>query len=223
MEGLKKQHATLEFESPTSIFMVGPSGSGKTVLTKHLLEQADGMFQTPPSSIFFCYSIWQPLYSEMQQSASSVLFHKGLPTMDQINEWGSEQGHKLLVFDDLMIEAADSMALVHILCVGSHHHNITILHLLQNTFLKSKSMRTASLSVHYFILMKTKRDLLQINTLGRKIFPGKLKYFMDASNKSTSKPFGYLVLDLSLKSDEQYQLRTNILPGQNPIVYLPEK
>ncbi|CAG2245142.1 unnamed protein product [Mytilus edulis] len=107
MEGLKKQHATLKFESPTSIFMVGPSGSGKTMLTKHLLEQADGMFQTPPSSIFFCYSIWQPLYSEMQQSVSSILFHKGLPTMDQINEWGSEQGHKLLVFDDLMMEAAD--------------------------------------------------------------------------------------------------------------------
>lgn len=48
-------------------------------------------------------------------------------------------------------------------------------------------MRTASLNCHYFILMANKRDTLQINALGRQIFPGQLKFFIQSFTLATPK------------------------------------
>ena len=75
------------------------------------------------------------------------------------------------------MDAANSDEIVHLMCVGSHHHQLTVIHILQNLFQKGKFMRTASLNCHYFILMANKRDTLQINTLGRQVFPGQLQFF----------------------------------------------
>lgn len=66
------------------------------------------------------------------------------------------------------------------------------------------------------------RDQLQIRTLGRQIFPGQYPYFTDAYHKAAASKYAYLVIDLSPHaSDPSYKLRTNILPGQLPTVYLP--
>ena len=146
-----KRESLLKFESPTSIFLVSPSSSGKTVLAKNILKHSDGMFRIPPSKIFYCYSIWQNLYSDMQNEISNIHFHKGLPSMETLTEWGSLTGHKMLVLDDLMTEAADSSEIVHLMCVRSHHHQITVIHILQNVFHQGKSMRSASVNAHYFI------------------------------------------------------------------------
>lgn len=185
----------IKFESPTSIFIVGPSGSGKTVLVKNMLTKADGIFKIPPVQIYFCYSVWQPIYDEMKQHIVNIHFVKGLPSMDELNDWGSNKEHKIICFDDMMMEMCDREELSHMFCVGSHHFNFTVIHILQNVFQKGKAMRSASLSCHYFILFSTKRDVLQIQTLGRQIFPGKVKYFIDAYTKATLLPHSYLLVD----------------------------
>ena len=128
-----------------------------------------------------------------------------------------------MVLDDLMMDAANSDEVVHLMCVGSHHHNITVIHILQNLFQKGKSMRTASINCHYFILMANKRDTMQINTLGRQVFPGQLKFFIRSYELATQKNVSYLLLDLCPRSEKYYQLRTNILPGESTIVYQPIK
>ena len=92
--------------------------------------------------------------------------------------------------------------------------------MVQNLF--ADGIRCISLNTHYFILLKTLRDQLQIRTLGKQIFPGQLPYFMDAYHKATAPKYTYLVIDPSPHaSDPSYKLRTNILPGQLPTVYLP--
>ena len=87
---MQDSHTTLKFESPTSIFFVGPSGSGKTALAtkkkKIKIENVKRLFSTPPSSVFFCYSILQESYTKMQQSIPNIVFYKGPPNMDQLNE-----------------------------------------------------------------------------------------------------------------------------------------
>jgi hypothetical protein len=45
-------------------------------------------------------------------------------------EWGEIMGHKIVVLDDLMMDAADSDGIVHLMCAGSHHHQITVIHIL---------------------------------------------------------------------------------------------
>jgi hypothetical protein len=139
--------------------------------------------------------------------------------MEELGEWGEQKGHKIVVLVDLMMDAADSLEIAHMTCVGSHHYNMTVIHLLQNGFQKGKSMRTASLNCHYFILFRSYRDVLQIQTLGKQIFPGQLKYFMDVYNKATTQKYSYLLIDLNPHTDKTYQLRTNILPGQFPTIY----
>jgi hypothetical protein len=56
-------------------------------------------------------------------------------------------------------------------------------------------MRTASLNCHYLILMANKRDTLQINTLGRQVFPGQLKIVMRSFELATQEKCSYLLLD----------------------------
>ena len=219
MEGWWQNESLLKFETPTSMFIVGPNNSGKTFFIKRLLEMSSGMFKTPPSRIYFCFSVWQELYDQMSKNVPNIHFHKGLPSMEELGEWGEQKGHKIVVLDDLMMDAADSLEIAHMMCVGSHHYNMTVIHLLQNVFQKGKSMRTASLNCHYFILFRSYRDVLQIQTLGKQIFPGQLKYFMDVYNKATTQKYSYLLIDLNPHTDKTYQLRTNILPGQFPTIY----
>jgi hypothetical protein len=71
--------------------------------------------------------------------------------------------------------------------------------------------------------MANKRDTLQINTLGRQVFPGQLKIFMRSFELATQEKFSYLLLDWCSRSEKSYQLRTNILPGESTIVYHPIK
>ena len=157
----------------------------------------------------------------MRNEIPNIVFHKGLPSTDQLKEWGEQTGHKIVVFDDMIFECSESEQLAHITCVGSHHYDISLIHLLQNAFQKGKSMRTASLNCHYFVLFRSFRDVLQIQTLGKQMFPGKTRYFMDAYHKATKQKFSSLLVDIHPHTDKTYQLRTNILPGQFPIIYQP--
>lgn len=215
------KESLLKFQSPTSIFIVGPSNSGKTVYTKNLLQNAEGMFQIPPSRIFYCYGVWQPIYDDMKKSIKNIEFYKGLPNMEAINEWGALGGHKILIFDDLMMAAENSTELLHLMTIGCHHFSISVIHILHNCFNKGKVMRSASLNCHYFILFRNYRDQLQVQALGKQIFPGKLKYFMDAYNRATLVKFRPLIIDLNPHTDKTYQLTTNRGVGQTPIVYKP--
>ncbi|CAG2217198.1 unnamed protein product [Mytilus edulis] len=63
------------------------------------------------------------------------------------------------------------------------------------------------------------KDQLQIQTLGRQIFPGQSKYFLDAYKKATSVAYRPLIIDLNPHTDKTYQLTTDRGVGQTPIVY----
>ena len=211
----------LKIESPTSIIIAAPSGSGKTELAKQILLHADGIFKQKPSKIMFCYNAWQKTYDDIQSQLPNIVFWKGIPSQEDFDYWATSNDHKILLLDDLMLETANKSSLADLFCVGSHHCNITVIYMIQNLY--QKGIRTISLNCHYFILFRNNRDQLQIQNFGRQVFPGKLKFFMNAYDRATSKPYGYLLIDLSPHSDRNYQLRSNILPGQDTVVYQPAK
>ena len=75
-------------------------------------------------------------------------------------------------------------------------------------------MRNISLNAHYIVLFKWPRDGQQISILARQVKLGRVQEFMKSYDKATSRPHGYLMLDLKLTTDDEQRLKNNILPGE---------
>ncbi len=69
-----------------------------------------------------------------------------------------------------------------------HHKSFSIILITQNLFFQGKTSRTITLNTHYIILYKNPRDAMQIMVLGRQIFPGNTKYFMECYQDATNHP-----------------------------------
>ena len=203
---------TLKMQHPFTALISGPSGSGKTQFTLKLIRCGDKLVTPPPQEIVWCYGVYQDVFAKM----SNVRFIEGLPDINEFD--GSKR--LLLVIDDLMHEANEKVA--QIFTKGSHHKNISVLFLTQNIFHSSKHNRTMNLNSHYIVLFKNPRDIGQVAILGRQMFP-KPKFFEEAFKDATSRPYGYLFIDLKPNTDEQLRVRTNIFEDEAPqYVYLPK-
>ena len=205
------------FESPTTLMLAGPTQSGKSYWVKRLLSHKNVMFKTSPNKVVYAYGARQAMFGEMQD----VTFHSGLPSRENIEEWTKDGQHMLLILDDVMQEACSSSDIMALFTIHCHHRNITVLFLTQSIFPPGKCARTISLNCHYIVIFKTKRDKLQVQTIGTQIFPGQKAYFMDAYQNATSEAYGYLVCDLHPGTDKKYQLRTHIFPDEDTWVYSP--
>jgi len=76
-----------------------------------------------------------------------------------------------------------------------------------------------TLNAHYLLLCKNRRDMSQINHLGRQLYPRNLKFFQEVYEDATKKPYSYLLVDLHSDTPENMRLRTQILPNQTQYVY----
>jgi hypothetical protein len=208
------------FKSPNIITVVGATSSGKTTFVNKLLDSSDIMFTVPPNKILYCYSCYQPLYDKMMESIPILSFYEGIPTEEDIRKLGSHNGHKLIILDDLMTKVTSSPVILDLFCQYSHHLNISVIFITQNIFHGGKCSRSLNLNSHYYILFKNKRDINQIKTLGRQLFPGKGDTLLHSYSDATSKPYGYLLVDLHPKSDETYMMRTQIFPNEDMILYM---
>ena len=102
----------------------------------------------------------------------------------------------LIVIDDLMHGAVKDTALLSAFTEGSHHNNISVVFMMQNIFHKGTHARTMSINTQYMVLFKSSRDQQQIETLARQIFGKDHSRFLKFYHEQTSKPFGYVILDL---------------------------
>ena len=223
---VNEEGAVLKIPSPATIIVAGPSGCGKSTLVYKILKHARGMFAKLPHQIIFCYNIYQQeLYNQLEKDVENLRFFQGLPEKSDLESWGSDQHHSVLVLDDLMAQCSSSQDISDLFTIFSHHMNFTVFFLIQNLFSYGKQFRTISLNAHQFFLFNNPRDLLQIKIFAKQCFPQETKYFMDSYKRAvSSRKYGYLVVDLTptISGEEYlYRLRTNILPGETTIVYLP--
>ena len=126
-----------------------------------------------------------------------------------------------------MQEMSKDDRLIQLFTVGAHHWKLSVVHITQSLF--HGGNRTARINAHYFVLLKSNSDRLQILNFGKQLFPGQTKYFLDAYNDAISlNQYGYLLVDCSPTADENSRLVTNIFPdetdGQQYVVtYLPQQ
>ncbi|WAR26050.1 hypothetical protein MAR_011754 [Mya arenaria] len=105
--------STVKLEANSTAQVIGPSNVGKSTFVYQLLKHTDGAFTKPIKAIYYCYSVYQPLFADMKKAIPHMTFYEGLPTKTELETWHmNEPREKILVIDDLMIESAKSKAVL---------------------------------------------------------------------------------------------------------------
>lgn len=204
----------LPFKHPFTCIVSGPTQCGKTTFIMKLISNTQTIIEPPPERIVYCYGEYQHTFDSVRDR---VEFHEGLPDVRQFDG----RSRTLLILDDLMAEADDSVA--NVFTKISHHRDVSVIFLTQNLFHKNKHMRTISLNAHYLVLFKNPRDVTQFATLARQMYSKNWHFAVEAFNDATSQPHSYLLIDLKSNTDEQYRLRTNIFPDEQTFVYVSKR
>ena len=206
------------FQHPFTAVLAGPTGSGKTEFIKRFLQHIHAVVTPNIQEIIFCYGEWQPAYQIMKTFPLNITFVEGLPDSD-----GLKPGvRKLIIIDDLMAETDERVT--RLFTKGSHHKNISVIHILQNLFSKNKEQRNINLNSHYMILFKNPRDGSSIVNLAKQMYPNNVRVMQDAYKVATSEPFSYLLVDLKQNTPEHLRLRADIFQDRGKqTVYIPRK
>ena len=75
-----------------------------------------------------------------------------------------------------------------------------------------------SLNTQYLVLFKNPRDQQQVAVLARQMYPDKSKYFLHKFQEATSKPYGYLFIDLKQETPDDKRLKTNVIKGGDDVM-----
>ena len=207
-------------QHPFTCCCAGMTGSGKTKWVQKLLLGKEQTIHGSPENIVWCYGEYQPIYTKLLTHFPHLKFIKGFPA--NIDDVIDSTRRNLIIIDDLMSEVGNDQRVTALFTKGSHHKNLSVILILQNLFHQSKEMRTISLNSHYLVIFRNPRDKSQINHLGKQMYPGNMKFLQQSYNDATSKPYGYLLVDLKPDTPEEIRLRTNIFPGETTLVYVPK-
>lgn len=203
------------FLHPFTCIISGPTMCGKTFLLKEILINRHVLIKPSPDRIIFCYKAWQKSYEDFKNSIPGIEFNDGIIDMDSLNQ----NVNNLVIFDDLMSECIKSESVLNLFTVGSHHKNTGVFFITQNIFSKGKYARDISLNANYLIIFYNPRDQMQFNILARQMYPNNSKFLIESFNDATSKPHGYLFLDLKQSTQVKNRIQTGILPNQLRIIY----
>ena len=101
-----QKYQWFRFEHPFTSMIAGMTGSGKTASVRSLLQKASETIYPPSERIVWCYSQWQPAYTEMLVAMPHMEFVKGIPTALEQDSYFDVNKRNLIVFDDQMIDAS---------------------------------------------------------------------------------------------------------------------
>ena len=200
------------FRDPARIIVAGFSNSGKTHLVTKLITKYSNSF----SKIFISGVNYHPLQED------PILRFKLIVSKDIVDPLARiKPGDKvLLILDDIYLKAMQSQTVVDAFIKG-RHSKLSVVMITQNLFMKGPYARDISLNTTHFILLQM-RDLGQVECLARQIYgkkraPDVVEIYKQAVLK---RAFGYLLLDLSIKTPRELQFRSNIA-GEPPceVVY----
>ncbi|CAB0043568.1 unnamed protein product, partial [Trichogramma brassicae] len=203
---------------PWTSMLCGPTGCGKTFFVKKFLKNIDRMSDVRFERIILYYSEWQSSYREL---GSKIEFREGLP---QNSDYAGDPRPKLIIIDDLMRQASSNGAICDLFTKNSHHNNLSVIYITQNLFHQGRGQRDVSLNSHYIVLFRNVRDRGQIQHLARQVYPEDTRFLQEAYWDATSRPYGYLLLDLKQATPDNCRFRSCIFPDDAfHYVYVPSK
>src|SRR3569832_227418 len=206
----------ITWSHPFNCLVSAPTKSGKTEFVKKLVINLDNIVSPAPRKIYWCYTEWQNTYEDLKMKCPNVQILEGMPDFELLKSHPNIP--KLLIMYDMMEEMKkDSVALNRLFTRGSHHWNLSIIHIIQNLFYQGG--RTSRINAQYIVLLYNPADRLQVQTLGRQLFPSAKNYFEEAFIDATNEPYGYMLIDLNPATPDNCRLRTGIFPDDIHYVY----
>ena len=163
------------------------------------------------------------------QKKDGIQFHRGLPDPSHLTKWFGPTRGGVLVLDDLMEEGGQDKRLLDLFTKDSHHRNITVLYLTQDLSpLANSPRRSIAMPITHIVAFKNPRDQTGIRTILLQAFPDRWRQVLRLFKRITSRPFGYLMLDVHPASDDRYRLWSHLTPREGkaqvhtrPVVSLP--
>lgn len=237
----------VRWKHPWTSIICGPTGCGKTIFVKTFLRHLSLISDVRFERILFYYAEWQDAYQRLQCDTSEneeedtndihrigygnnllepkkniIEFREGLPRPEDYSN--DPLSPKLVIIDDLMRESSSCDTIVDLFTKGSHHKNLSVILISQNLFHQGRGQRDISLNANYIVVFKNPRDRAQIRHLARQVFPDDPKFLEEAYYDATSRPHGYLLLDLKQSTPDEYRFRTCIFPNDTlHYVYIPRR
>ena len=217
-------HFDPRLQGPFSCIISGPSGCGKSRLVDQFLSDVNNLVTPPVEKIFYHYGEWQPLFEKMQNQYG-VEFREGLPSKESIAgdvEVAEDalRRHTLLILDDLM-SSSNQQVVADIFTKYSHHWNVSVIYITQNLFQKSPDFRTMSLNAHYMIVFKNPRDMGQIASLSRQVFPSNAAALSSIFTHELKRPHSYLLLDFKQSTPDDLRIRSSLTSIHSQLVFVP--
>ena len=114
-----------------------------------------------------------------------------------------------------MSEASNDKRICDLFTKGSHHRNLSVICLVQNLYYQGKESGTMSLNSQYLVLFNNPRDQQQVMVLAREMYPGQSEKFLSSYKMATSKPYGYLAIDLKPDTPNDKCLWPNVFEQTN--------
>ena len=205
-------HPDFVFQHPYSMIVVGPSQCGKTHFVHQLLTHKCTVYLSKkPVLVVWCYNQWQPQYEEIHRDlGSNIRFFQGVPELEEDLSEIKTSKHTIFVLDDLMEEAKDSPVVSKLFTQG-RHRNASVILLLQNMFPKGKYNTDISRNATYKVLFRSPGDRKQIDIMAEQTFAKDRPRFMQAYNRETAQPYGYIVVDNHPRTSSEHQVVGNVL------------
>ena len=121
----------------------------------------------------------------------------------------------------MMSTAAKDHKITKLFTKKNHHRNLNIISINQNLYHgKDPTQRWNS---QYICLFHNPISMDIITALSRQMYPDSPNKLMHAYRNATSKPYGYIVLDLKANTPDHARLCPNVLDITQPTIIVPHK
>ena len=204
--------SSVSFSYPVQYFGGGSFGMWENVFTEKLLLENSDLFETPLTQVHYCYGAWQDRFQGMQDRG--VVFHEGIPDHQALVQWFPPGRKGVLVLDDLMDEGSHDKRVLDLFTKHSHHQGVTVLYLCQDMFPVDRYAKSISRNAHYIVAFKNPRVQLGVRNVLLQSFPTTWKDTLETFHHATTRPYGYLVLDLHPASSDQQRLMSHLLKDE---------
>jgi hypothetical protein len=216
----------LRFNHPATHYLSGPSTCGKTVRMAKILRHRAKLLRGGANiaNVVFCYAEWQKEYDKLKEEKAVTKWVNKMPTLEEFVDLVApykENGGSIVVIDDFMSKIGPDLD--EIVRVTGRHNNASVFLLFQSLFPPHKLARQISLNMKYLHLHKNPRENKQIYTLASQIHPVNNAWVVRAYHHATRERYSCVLFDLTQECPEHLRIRSNYLPGEEPMTVYVEK